>query len=102
MAVIGIFARPPKKRCECGPSPDSRNSTIRRHRATGFFYCTKCKRVRKGWQSPLNKIDHPGLHPDWFPRGEQKEAQLHLDSAGRVLRNFPITDRLPGTTPTED
>jgi hypothetical protein len=94
-SIIGIFQKPPTKRCEClNRSTEPKNTENRRHKKTGFWYCSRCKRVRPGWQSPRNFLDDPALTPNWFSRGQAKEATLHLDNQGRPLQNYPITDRL--------
>lgn len=88
--VIGIFQRPPTKRCECvQPEADAshRRTWVRRHLRTGFWYCTNCRRVKKGWQGPRNFLD---TDPDYFGKGWRKEASLALDQQGRPIRNFPI------------
>ena len=90
----GIFQKPPVKRCECPVVKTSRTSTHRRHKKTGFTFCTKCRRVIPGWQSPRNWMDDPDLPTDFWRRGLSKEATIHLGSSGEPVKNFPITDRL--------
>ena len=92
--LIGVFQKPPRKRCECPAPRTSRSSTYRRHKKTGFTYCTKCRRVLPGWQGPQNFLDSPELTADFWRRGQTKEAAIHLDQQGRPIKNFPITDRL--------
>jgi hypothetical protein len=110
--VVGIFQRPPKKRCECPLAESSRLSTTKRHYKTGFVYCTRCRRVMPGRQAPLNQMDILSLAWNWFRLGLTKEAELTLsDSQDSIIahnglaRNFPIVDRslgsdaIPGDTP---
>ena len=97
--VIGIFPKPPKKRCECaGVNRDNtRTRTWSRHKKLGFTYCLVCKKVLPGWQSPKNFLDHPDLPAACASLGFTKEATLHLDKDGTPIKNYPITDRLQGT-----
>lgn len=93
--VIGVFARPPRKRCECGsPGVDQhRTSKTKRHRKTGFYYCTVCKRVKFGRQSPRNELDDPNLPLNHWSQGKRKEADILLEPDGnRPIKNFPITE----------
>lgn len=100
--VIGLFQKPPKKRCECTKRQRGRDNRIRRHKKTGFTYCLECKRVLPGWQAPRNFLDSIKLPAEYFSKRFAKEAQLHMDSKGeKPLKNFPITDRLAGR-PLED
>lgn len=103
--IAGIFQKPPTKRCECqGVGTTSMkkgarkrsDTVIKRHKKTGFYYCTVCKRVRKGWQSPRNQLDPETLSPIFFSKGQQKEATLHMTQDNELLPNFPLTTR---TTP---
>jgi len=98
--IAGIFQKPPRKRCECigvdinSISGRGRNDKIiKRHGKTGFWYCTKCKRVRKGWQSPRNQIDQPGLPVDAVHKGLPKESALSLTQHGELLPNYPLLTR---------
>lgn len=98
--VIGVFQKPPRKRCECiAIKVGGKTNEVKRHKLTGFHYCTRCKRVRKGWQSPRNMLDDPKLAFNFFSLGQRKEASLYLDQHGRPIKNFPITDALDGTRP---
>ena len=92
--LIGVFIRPPKKRCECtSAGVEHRVSTTRRHRKTGLYYCTKCKRVKGGPQSPRNELDDPSLPLNHWAVGARKEATIGLDAAGdRPIKNFPLTE----------
>lgn len=100
--IAGIFQRPPAKRCECGSlrvptqSRSRLDNGVRRHKKTGFYYCTRCKRVLKGWQSPRNFLDNPDLPADFFSKGMEKEASLHLTQDGKPVKNYSMTTR---TTP---
>lgn len=101
--LAGIFQRPPRKRCECGTRigefrrGNRKDLVVKRHKRTGLYYCTVCKRVRKGWLSPRNLIDDPDLPQNWFSKGLQREASIHLNADGTgLMKNYPITTR---TTP---
>lgn len=97
--LAGVFHKPPKKRCECigvnqttQNGRDRNNRVVKRHKATGFYYCTRCKRVRKGWQSPQNLLDDPNLPANFFSKGLEKEATLHMNKDGDgLVKNFPLT-----------
>ena len=84
--VKGVFYKAPKKRCQCGPSKSSRTSTVKRHRVTGFFYCTKCKKVRPGPQGPQNLLDLENKQGNYLSLGESGEPTKNhpiLTDAGR-------------------
>lgn len=91
--VLGIFNKPPKKRCECGHGVESRRRPVKRHRKTGFWYCTNCKRVMPGAQSPRNELDDPNLPVNHWSRGFRKEATIILDAEGVApIKNFPVDE----------
>lgn len=99
LRLAGIFHKPPKKRCECvgvtqttQMGRDRNNRVVARHKTTGFWYCRKCKRVRKGWQSPRNLLDDPNLPSNFFSKGLDKEASLHMNRDGEgLVKNYPLT-----------
>jgi hypothetical protein len=88
MKVLGIFQRPPTKRCECqNRVTEGRNNETARHWNLGFYYCKRCKRVTRGWQAPRNLMGTAKV-----PYGRPASAWLHLDSNGRPIENYPIND----------
>lgn len=94
--VAGIFQRPPvTKLCECTFASQTESVRFRRrHRKTGFVYCARCKRVRKGSQAPLNQLIDPERlkDPRFIAARDSGMAHLTLQNDdGRPLANFPIT-----------
>jgi hypothetical protein len=84
--LVGIFAKPPKARCTCGPLNTERikRGKIRRHKKLGFFYCTDCKKVRSGPQGPKNQLD---------PRAPNRFAPtLSLSGDGLPVANYPVME----------
>lgn len=94
--IAGIFARPPKKRCECiGVKAGGRLGGVKRHRATGFWFCTKCKRVRRGPQDPRNQLDPQSVTRAQAALCKLNEgAALHFDRQGGMIANYPLTEAI--------
>src|SRR5690606_494148 len=84
--IIGIFQKPPRKRCTCAGEKSwterQRSNTVKRHKKLGFWYCSECKRVRGGAQSPKNLRQAEGEYGPY----------LRFDDDQKLIPNYPFTE----------